>query len=321
MSDAMQPNAGNASSTAYRQVQPARVRRPGTAAEHVKLIAIQQAIEMEVIPRLVLEHGARATPAGAARRGMARPEAVAMGGHPPADVAWADRDAAISLADVLLGPDPLPAVAQYAADVARPGAEAAGLALLTAAARHLGTLWEEDLASFTAVTLATAYLQQMLRALSEAAAAPRPGTPHATAMLIQVPGEQHTLGLSMLSHVFRRDGWNVSTPRVGSVAGLGPLLDSAEVDMIGFSMAADMHLNRLARCIKATRRASRNPALIVMVGGAAFLERPELGEWVGACATAQSAEAATAAANALLERRRAEPAKLASQPGRSRPVL
>lgn len=265
--------------------QPRRAaRKAAVVSQHAKLAAIQQAIEAEVIPRLVLEHGARGELCAAT---------------PPADP-----DAAIALADGLLGPDPAPVVQQCIETVTRPGGEAAGLELLTAAARHLGELWLDDRASFGGVTLATMYLQRVLHALSEATAAIPPGTRKATAMLLPVPGEQHSFGLSMLAHGFRRDGWNVLTPRVDSAADLERLFGGVGVDMVGFSMAADMHLSRLARCIDTVRKASRNPALIVMVGGAAFLSRPELSQRIGACATASSAQGATEQAATLLALRR-----------------
>lgn len=259
-------------------------RKPAVVSEHVKLAAIQQAIEAEVIPRLVLEHGAR---------GVACPVV------PPVDP-----EAAIALADALLGPDPAPVVQQCIEAVTRPGGEAAGLELLTAAARQLGELWQDDRASFGGVTLATMYLQRVLHALSDATAAIPPGTRKATAMLLPVPGEQHSFGLSMLAHGFRRDGWNVLTPRADKSSDLEGLFGVVGVDMVGFSMAADMHLSRLARCIDTVRKASRNPALIVMVGGAAFLSRPELSQRIGACGTAASAQEATEQAARLLTQRR-----------------
>ena len=53
----------------------------------------------------------------------------------------------------------------------------------------------------------------------------------------------------------------------------------------------------------ALRRASRNPDLVILVGGRVFSERPELAQDVGADGTAADGELAVALAVTILEQR------------------
>lgn len=90
------------------------------------------------------------------------------------------------------------------------------LDLLGPVARRLGQLWEEDRCDFTQVTVGVWQLRQILRDLTpdfvgSAAAA----TPPRRALLMAVPGEQHTFGVVMVADFFRRAGWLV---RSGPVA-------------------------------------------------------------------------------------------------------
>lgn len=70
--------------------------------------------------------------------------------------------------------------------------------------------------------------------------------------------------------------------------------------MIGLSLASDSRLERLAGVIQDIRRASRNPALGILVGGHAFTQQPELAVLVGADATASDGQQAVLKAEALL---------------------
>ena len=70
--------------------------------------------------------------------------------------------------------------------------------------------------------------------------------------------------------------------------------------MVGFSLACDSRLDALAAMIHEIRRASRNPALGVLVGGRVFAEQPELAVLVGADATATDGQQAVLKAEALL---------------------
>lgn len=301
-----------------------------------RVSAILRAVEREVVPRLLSAHAARPASLGAhavalAAEGPVRGAGGADdGGVPPGDAAAGPgvaRETVLALVGALLGPDPAAAAACVAGCRAEGvAAETICLELLSGAARHLGDLWVEDRCSFTEVTLAAVQLHRLLHDLAPGG---RDGAGEAAAdggaeqgvgagaaglaLLVAAPGEQHSLGLSMLSDFFRGAGWQVQNPAIAGAADAARVVAARPVDLIGFSLGAEVHFGRLALCVAAVRRASRNRGIIVMVGGPAFLEHPELAIRIGADETApDAAEAVRRAAALLAARRRPAPARRAS---------
>ena len=252
------------------------------------------AIEAEVIPRLVL--------AVRAASGHARPPAIAGAGAAGAAAAAVGAEEVATLVELVLARRDLDASA-YIRTVQERGAsiETIYLTLLTPAARRLGELWEQDLCDFTEVTMAMWRLHQVLRELGPAflgrpplrAEVPR-------ALLVPLPGEQHTFGLEMLVQFFRRAGWKVSSPLLGSLDELSAVLKRDWLGVIGFSVTSGQRLDAVAAAIRATRKLARNPAMGVMVGGPAFADDPHLAQLVGADATAIDAPQAVLQAESLL---------------------
>lgn len=178
------------------------------------------------------------------------------------------------------------------------------LDVLAPAAHRLGTMWEDDSISFADVTVAVGRLQRIMRGLSplfdtevDVAADGR------RALLVPAPGEQHTFGLSMVAEFFRRAGWEV-------VGGTGPesfdpvrAVRDEWFDVVGISAGVEARVEWLRSGVSALRRASRNKAIGVMVGGPIFVERPERVAEVGADATAKDGSEAPKVAESLLELR------------------
>jgi MerR family transcriptional regulator, light-induced transcriptional regulator len=166
--------------------------------------------------------------------------------------------------------------------------------LLAPVARHLGTLWESDLCDFATVTVGVARLQRLMRELSPSfgagAPVPVPAPTQARSILLtQAPDEQHSLGLSMVAEFFRRDGWRVE-------GGMGPhggdpatRAHAEWFDVVGFSLGGEARLPWLREKVAAVRLASRNAAVVVMVGGPLFNANPGWVDHVGADAWAQDA--------------------------------
>jgi methanogenic corrinoid protein MtbC1 len=183
------------------------------------------------------------------------------------------------------------------------------LDLLAPTARHLGELWEADACDFTEVTVGLGRLQQMLHQLSASFRADTEPHQHGRrVLLVPVPGEQHSFGLQMVAEFFGRAGWDVwNEPRVSSGADLIQLVRREWFAVIGLSLASETRVDALASGIRALRRASRNRAIGVLVGGPLFVAHPELVARVGADATAiDGGQAPIQAQNvlALLARRR-----------------
>jgi len=183
--------------------------------------------------------------------------------------------------------------------------ESVFLYLLTPAARLIGVLWENDLCSFSQVTLALWRIQQIMYDLSPAFHASRnPG--HATArqrriLISTIPGSQHTFGLSMLSEFFRGDGWTVLAIPSPDKNELMNSVASNWFDIFALSASTDREIDAAQRIISEARHCSCNPSLSIIVGGTLFLRRPELAQSMGADGMSEDAQGALALAAQLLK--------------------
>lgn len=165
--------------------------------------------------------------------------------------------------------------------------EAVFLDLLAPTARHLGQMWEDDTCDFTDVTIGLGVLQNLLREFSPAFRNEAEGqTGQMRVLLATVPGEQHTFGLFMVEEFFRREGWHVTSDPAFTEAEIIRLVRTEWFDLVGFSLSCGDLLEPLASVIRSVRRASRNPATRILVGGNLLLEQPEVVGIVGADGTA-----------------------------------
>ena len=123
-----------------------------------------------------------------------------------------------------------------------------------------------------------------------------------------VPGEQHSFGLRIVTDFFRYAGWEVwSEPDLRADSDLVQLVRGEWFAVVGLSLSCETRLDAMTSGIRALRRASRNRALGILVGGPLFNSHPELVARVGADATAiDGGQAPIQAQNvlALLARRR-----------------
>jgi methanogenic corrinoid protein MtbC1 len=259
-----------------------------------RLSGLARTIEGEIIPRLMLS---RRTDRAYRR---AEPEACGLARSPKvieaADIA--------DFVNIVLTPDAGAAIA-YVEAVRHQGValQTIYLDLLAPAARRLGRLWDEDLCDFATVTAGLGRLQQVLRELSPAFRnAAQRGDRDYRALLAPLPGDQHTFGLIVVAEFFLRAGWDVwGGPRTSSDE--LPLIVGGEwFDLVGISAGSEGALDDLAAEIRVIRRASRNQALAVMVGGPIFVEHPEFVAMVGADATAVDGRQAPLQAEELIAR-------------------
>lgn len=264
-------------------------RQQGLRARDQRRKAIlTRTVQLDVIPRLVVAHNALAAPAA--------PPALAVA---PADVA--------ELVQLVLARGE-PATIAFVEAMRDRGAAAESLYLdlLAPAARRLGVMWEEDACDFTEVTVGLWRLQSAMRELSPSFLdnrVSRAGSPRI--LLVPLPGESHTFGLSMVYEFFRRAGWNAWSGPVRDSAELAALVRRERVDVVGFSLSCDERLETVYSEIRAVRRASLNPGLSIMVGGPPFVGNPLLAAQLGADGTATDGQQAVAQAQALVEDSRA----------------
>ena len=210
-----------------------------------------------------------------------------------------------NLVALCLAPDGL-AVAGFVARLHEGGAtpESIYLGLLTPAARRLGDMWVDDECSFADVTVAVLRLQNAQRALAPQFVGPAvPGLGAPRALLLPVPGEQHTFGLSMVRDFFARAGWLARTDSADTETQALAIVRAEPCDLIGLSFACDDRIDTAERLIAEFRAVSPNRNLIVMVGGPSFVADPGLCARVGADGTAADGHQAVLTAHELVHAR------------------
>lgn len=219
------------------------------------------------------------------------------------------RDEIIAFTQALLAQD-VAAANVIVAELREDGCtiDAIYLQLLAPSARYLGELWEADTCNFSEVTLCLWRIQTMLYDLSPAFqsdAAQRAAAPIERRILIaNLPGHQHTLGVSMLSEFFRREGWVTLTIPSPQPREIQDSLSTDWFDVLALSAGTDREIDDLQKTVQAARKTSRNPRLAIMVGGALLLRRPELVSIVGADGTADDADSALTMAANLVQHQR-----------------
>ena len=173
--------------------------------------------------------------------------------------------------------------------------------LLKEVARDLGVKWEQDECSFADVTIGVLRLQNAQRALAPGfvgEAVPRLGAPRA--LLLAVPGEQHTFGLQIVLDFFLRAGWEARLGHAATPAEAVALVKRERFDLVGLSYACDDHLPTAQALIASMRQSAAHRGMQVMVGGPSFVADPALAASVGADATATDGQQAVVRANELL---------------------
>ena len=263
---------------------PSLVARNNEARE--RLAHLARTIEADVIPRLVQAHRQSANAANTESASAPAQSAAQVDGFVALIIADSDVDV------------------QSAVDAKRlagMSVEALYLDLFAPAARQLGEMWSDDLCDFSTVTVALGRLQRLLRELSPAFGTeieyPANGR---RALFAQPPDEQHGFGLSMVAEFFRREGWDVFGVVGGAIEDPAMRVRKEWADVVGLSIGSERRLDWLRHCIADVRAASRNPSVVVMVGGPIFTLHPDWVAGVGADATARDARDAPRVATRLL---------------------
>ncbi len=157
------------------------------------------------------------------------------------------------------------------------------LEVLAPAARELGAIWDRDQIHFSQVTTAMWRIKQLIYDFSplfQEFARVDTKAPHA--MLVPLPGSQHTLGLFMVSEFFRRGGWKVWGELAASEQEIVSTINAQHFDLVGLSISTENQLPLLERFIQTLKEHSHNREIGVMVGGPIFFIKPELKDRVSA---------------------------------------
>ncbi|MDG3041738.1 cobalamin B12-binding domain-containing protein [Roseicyclus marinus] len=157
--------------------------------------------------------------------------------------------------DTLLQPLPEKALAFVAAleaegvtpDVIRYG-------YIAGAARLLGDRWDRNKVDFTEVAIATGRLYALIRAVK-----PDHQEHHGvhrgtrSALFASVPGETHTLGITLAADTFRNHGWDIDLRVSEDHDSLVRLVQHARPAVIGLSLSTRGRLADLIRLVLALR--------------------------------------------------------------------
>lgn len=230
------------------------------------------------------------------------PQLVALHTPAPAPVpALSQRSLEIAeLARLVMGPDG-EEPANYVLKLKDEGVSLDDLhaELLEPTARLLGDLWNEDKADFVDVTIGVSRLQRLVHVFEGLGQIPNYDEKRRV-LLAATPGEQHSLGSTIVQKFLRAGGWHVWTCASPDVAEAAEIVAKQWFAVVGFSLGSDVHVPSLAEAIRQVRERSLNPRVGIMIGGSAVTRHPELVAQVGADGTAANGPAAVVLAKKLL---------------------
>jgi methanogenic corrinoid protein MtbC1 len=142
--------------------------------------------------------------------------------------------------------------------------------LIAPAACSLGERWDQDRCDFAQVSIALGRLQALVhRVGAEAPPAPRVG-PTGRVMILTLPARDHLLGAVIVADAFRRAGWDVSFEPGATEAELLRSIGAASFDLLAVSVALERDVATVRALLGALRKASLNPSVRTMAGGAAL---------------------------------------------------
>lgn len=149
------------------------------------------------------------------------------------------------------------------------------LDLISPAAKFLGEMWIEDRCDFAHVTLGSACLQRTLSLLSEKFASHRDMLTNRSALIMTMPGDQHTLGPALASEFLRRYGWDIECVFPETENDVYDALNSQKFNMVGFSIAHEKDLEVLPNIVSNVREEVGDRGIGIIAGGNAVQENPE----------------------------------------------
>ena len=171
------------------------------------------------------------------------------------------------------------------------------LEVLQPALREVGRLWQLGRISVAQEHLVTAATQVAMSTLyPRIAGGPRTGP---GVLVASIGGELHEIGARMLADVFELRGWTshfvgANTPTATVVE----LARSRRVEVVALSATLSAHVPEVTEVVRQLRAATD---AVVLVGGRAFLQLPDLWEATDADGTASDAIGAVELATELVQ--------------------
>lgn len=164
--------------------------------------------------------------------------------------------------------------------------------LLEPAARGLGDLWSTDDCSEVDVLIGLSRLQSSMRE-NVAGQVPLASLDAPAVLIVPQPGELHLLSAVLDAESLHQRGWAPQSAFPASDAALQEMVSTTWFDALDLTLSTafsrDHWLPRVADTIAHVRKASRNPALVIIVGGRGFVESAQNSRQVGADNSSQTA--------------------------------
>ncbi len=163
------------------------------------------------------------------------------------------------------------------------------LGYIAAAAIRLGERWENDTSTFVEMTVASGRMYSIMRNIRRFIAPPVVvGDRHA--FFSAVPGECHTLGVTMAADMFRRRGWQIDTAIGKTHDELVEVIGHSEHSFIGLSASRPTMAAELTHLIVDIRLCK--PHAFIMVAGNITELAPNIKDLVDADIIAHDAPSA-----------------------------
>ena len=172
------------------------------------------------------------------------------------------------------------------------------LLYLAEAARRLGEKWVSDDLTFLEVTIGSSRILAIMCGLRDSLRERRVFDDR-MALFAAVPGEYHTVGITMASDMFRRDGWEIELLVGLEHEEILHEVEASEALIVGLSAHGSGSLGALVRLVAGIRII--NPAVYILISGHIVDEAKDLITLTGADGLAADIPTALIEAKRLLD--------------------
>jgi methanogenic corrinoid protein MtbC1 len=150
------------------------------------------------------------------------------------------------------------------------------LDLIPAIARKLGKQWEDDSLSFADVSIGVNRLERVIHKLDYLFQANQLDRQQNKAIFITgFPGSQHSLGALIFANFLIYSGWQVHRPNQVNIDSIVYGVSSKDLQAVAISVSTSEQLEELPSLIDLLRQKSKNPNIVVLIGGPLYNKLPE----------------------------------------------
>nr|WP_255538402.1 cobalamin B12-binding domain-containing protein [Polynucleobacter sp. 73C-SIWE] len=158
-------------------------------------------------------------------------------------------------------------------------------------ARKLGKHWEEDSLSFADVSIGVNKLERVIYKLDYLFQANQLERQQNKSIFISgCPGSQHSLGTLIFANFLTFSGWQVHRPSKVNIDSMVEGVESKMHQAVAISVSTNEQLEELPNLINLLRQKSKNPEIVVLIGGPLYNRAPDAFDHIQADVKAFSPE-------------------------------